>query len=174
MATHSSILVWRIPWTEESGVLQSMGLLRVGHDWATEQQQQQKVNTVASVVGAGFVTSFWRILLGVPVELNGLKHAETPLLKSLQGITVAHSWLHSELVHFFPPILGTETVTWVVKTWHAINSPLGLCMCAESCLTLWDPMNCSPPGSSAHGILSSKNTGAGCHFLLQGIFSAKG
>ena len=32
MATHSSILVWRIPWTEESGVLQSMGLLRVGHD----------------------------------------------------------------------------------------------------------------------------------------------
>ena len=32
MATHSSILVWRIPWTEEPGVLQSMGLQRVGHD----------------------------------------------------------------------------------------------------------------------------------------------
>ena len=32
MATHSNILAWRIPWTEESGGLQSMGLQRVGHD----------------------------------------------------------------------------------------------------------------------------------------------
>ena len=32
MATHSGILAWRIPWTEESGVLQSMGSQRVGHD----------------------------------------------------------------------------------------------------------------------------------------------
>ena len=32
MATHSSILAWRIPWTEEPGRLQSSGLLRVGHD----------------------------------------------------------------------------------------------------------------------------------------------
>ena len=35
MATHSSILAWRIPWTEEAGGLQSMGLQRVKHDWAT-------------------------------------------------------------------------------------------------------------------------------------------
>ena len=34
MATHSSILAWRIPWTEELGRLQSMGLQTVGHDWA--------------------------------------------------------------------------------------------------------------------------------------------
>ena len=32
MATHSSILTWRIPWTEEPGQLQSMGLQRVRHD----------------------------------------------------------------------------------------------------------------------------------------------
>ena len=32
MATHSSILVWRIPWTEEPGRLESMGSVRVGHD----------------------------------------------------------------------------------------------------------------------------------------------
>ena len=32
MATHSSILAWRIPWTEEPGGLQSIGLQRVGHD----------------------------------------------------------------------------------------------------------------------------------------------
>ena len=32
MATHSSILAWRIPWTEQPGRLQSMGSQRVGHD----------------------------------------------------------------------------------------------------------------------------------------------
>ena len=32
MATHSSILAWRIPWTEEPGGLQAMGLQKVGHD----------------------------------------------------------------------------------------------------------------------------------------------
>ena len=32
MATHSSILAWKIPWTEEPGELQSMGPRRVGHD----------------------------------------------------------------------------------------------------------------------------------------------
>ena len=32
MATHSSVLAWRIPWTEKPGRLQSMGSLRVGHD----------------------------------------------------------------------------------------------------------------------------------------------
>ena len=32
MATHSSILAWRIPWTEEPGGLQSMGSQRAGHD----------------------------------------------------------------------------------------------------------------------------------------------
>ena len=35
MAPHSSTPAWKIPWTEEPGRLQSMGLLSVGHDWAT-------------------------------------------------------------------------------------------------------------------------------------------
>ena len=35
MATHSSTLAWKIPWTEEPGRLQSMRSLRVEHDWAT-------------------------------------------------------------------------------------------------------------------------------------------
>ena len=34
LATHSSTLAWKIPWMEEPGRLQSMGSLRVGHDWA--------------------------------------------------------------------------------------------------------------------------------------------
>ena len=38
MANHSSILAWESPWTEEPGRLQSLGLQRVRHDLATEQQ----------------------------------------------------------------------------------------------------------------------------------------
>ena len=35
MATHSSTIAWKIPWTEEPGRIQSMGSQKVGHDWAT-------------------------------------------------------------------------------------------------------------------------------------------
>ena len=38
MATHFSTLAWRIPWTEEAGGLQSMGLQKVRHDLVTKQQ----------------------------------------------------------------------------------------------------------------------------------------
>ena len=51
--------------------------------------------------------------------------------------------------------------------------PGGSCTCAkslQSCLTLCDPMDCSPPGSSVHGDSLGENTGVGCHFLLQGFF----
>ena len=43
MATLSSVLAWKIPWTEKLGGLQSMGSQRVGHDWAT--------NTTTAVFG---------------------------------------------------------------------------------------------------------------------------
>ena len=43
MVTHSSILAWRIPWTEESGGLQSMGLQKVGHSWATKPPPLKKL-----------------------------------------------------------------------------------------------------------------------------------
>ena len=44
----------------------------------------------------------------------------------------------------------------------------------KSCPTLCDPMDCSPPGSSVHGDSPGKNTGVGCHALLQGIFPTQG
>ena len=40
----------------------------------------------------------------------------------------------------------------------------------QSCLTHCDPVDCSPPGSSVHGDSPGKNTGVGCHALLQGLF----
>ena len=47
MATHSSILAWETPWTEESGRLQSIGLQRVGHNLVTKQQQQWSVSVIS-------------------------------------------------------------------------------------------------------------------------------
>ena len=45
-----------------------------------------------------------------------------------------------------------------------------LCLIAQSCPTLCNPMNCSLPGSSVPGNFPGKNTRLGCHALLQGIF----
>ena len=45
MATHSSILVWKVPWTEEPGGLQSMESCRAGRDSATKKRKQIKTLT---------------------------------------------------------------------------------------------------------------------------------
>ena len=51
------------------------------------------------------------------------------------------------------------------------------CVCMkllQSCPTLWNTMDCSPQGSSVHGILQAKNTRVGCQALLQVIFPTQG
>ena len=49
-----------------------------------------------------------------------------------------------------------------------------LCLIVQWCLTLCGSMDCSPPGSSVHRDSLGKNTGVGCHALLQGIFPTQG
>ena len=49
-----------------------------------------------------------------------------------------------------------------------------LCLVCQSCLTLCDAMDCSPPGSSVHGDSPGKSARVGCHALLQGIFPSQG
>ena len=49
-----------------------------------------------------------------------------------------------------------------------------LCLVAQLCLTLCGPVDCSPPGSSVHGDSPDKNSGVGCHALLQRIFLNQG
>ena len=50
----------------------------------------------------------------------------------------------------------------------------GMCLVAQSCLTLCDPSDCSLPASSVHGDSPGKNAGVGNHALLQGIFPTRG
>ena len=49
MATHSSILAWEIPWTEEAGGLRALGLQRIRHDLATEPAPPHTVCVISSV-----------------------------------------------------------------------------------------------------------------------------
>ena len=49
-----------------------------------------------------------------------------------------------------------------------------MCLIAQSCLTLCNPMDCNPLGSSVHGDSPDKNTGVDCHPLLQGLFPRQG
>ena len=66
--------------------------------------------------------------------------------------------------------------------WEALPPPISpfpclhavLCLIPQSCLTLCDSMDCSPPGSSVHGDSPDKNTGVDCHALFQGIFPTQG
>ena len=71
-----------------------------------------------------------------------------------------------------PPLCRTA---WGFIFFKARNK---ITMCMYSVTQLWltlcDPLDCSPLGSSVHEIFSGKNTGAGCHFLLQGDFSNPG
>ena len=63
MATHSRALAWKIPWMEEPGRLQSMGSLRVGHDWETS----------LSRIGGGNGNPFQYSCLKNPMDRGELK-----------------------------------------------------------------------------------------------------
>ena len=55
MATHSSILAWKIPWTEEPGVVQSVDLQRVRHDWVTNTLTFFQTLKIRIVAKQGFL-----------------------------------------------------------------------------------------------------------------------
>ena len=80
MATHSSTLALKIPWTEEPGRLQSMGLLRVGHEWATSLSL--------------FTFLHWRRKRQpTPVFLPGESQGQRNLLGAIYGVTQSQTRL---------------------------------------------------------------------------------
>jgi len=82
MAPHSSTLAWKIPWTEEPGGLQSMGSLRVGHDWVTSLSL--------------FPFMHWRRKWQpTPVFLPGESQGPGSLVPSLESHRVGHDWIDS-------------------------------------------------------------------------------
>ena len=105
MAPHSSILAWTIPWTEEPGRLQSMGPLRVGHDWATSLSL--------------FTFVYWRRKWHpTPVFLPGESQGRGSLVGcGLWGRRVGHDWSDlaaaSHLFAFSHEVTTTLHFTWL-------------------------------------------------------------
>ena len=62
---------------------------------------------------------------------------------------------------------GRKGGLFVLGFFHLVRVCVPSCF---SCVRLCDPMDCSLPGSSVHGDSPGKNTGVGCHALVQGIF----
>ena len=96
----------------------------------------------------------------------------------VHGISQARilEWI---VISFLQGIFLTQGLNSHLLHWQADSLPLShqeipsvclLCLVAQLCLTLYNPMDCSLPGSSVHGDSPGKNTGVGCHSLLQGIF----
>ena len=114
MATHSSVLAWRIPGMGEPGALPSMGSHRVGHDWSDlAAENTYNLNNVKIII----------FLIYVPnVELGDG-------LQSLLG--------NQTSVH-----INVDSGWWRFS--HSVMS--------DSC----DPMDCSLPGSSVHGIFQAR------------------
>ena len=98
MAPHCSTLAWKIPWAEEPGRLQSMGLLRVGHDWATSLS--------LSCIGEGN---------GNPLQCSCLENPRDggAWLATVYGVTQSRTrlkWLSSSSKRYMNPNVYSSTV----------------------------------------------------------------
>ena len=103
MATHSSILAWRIPWTEESGWLLSVGSQRIGHDWAT--------NTFT------FNHSIVFTIYGVENEIKGKCTFIIFLIKQLQMILLNPSVWRNTQVDFLKLLISPALSKKKRKKW---------------------------------------------------------
>ena len=110
MTTHSATLAWKIPWTEEPCRLQSMGSLRVGHDWVTSLHFNNKYKLLSGASQVALVVKesacqcrrhrrhwfYWKI----PQKGNGNPFQDSCLRNSMnRGATVCgvakkvgHNW----------------------------------------------------------------------------------
>ena len=104
MATHSSTLAWKIPWTEEPGRLLSMGSQRVRHDWATSLHFTSLMIQINFFITTGtsvktFVdeSELFAKLLHCPLHCNKIIHLCKVLNKRNKNES-NYSILHSETV----------------------------------------------------------------------------
>ena len=150
MAPHSSTLAWKIPWMEEPGRLQSMGLLRVRHDWATSL--------------SFFTFMHWRRKWEpTPVFLPGESQGRGAWWAAVYGVAQSQTqlkWLSSSRQQFawpslcpllIPTMKHVEDVIyfeWDIGKRQELGHPFSFCCCSVSkfCPAFCDPTDCSMPG----------------------------
>ena len=100
MAPHSSTLSWKIPWMEEPGGLQSMGSLRVGHDWATSlslftfmhwRRKWQPIPVFLPGGSQGRGSLVWAAIFGVAQSRTRLKRLSGSTLSEFLSIPLSLS-----------------------------------------------------------------------------------
>ena len=129
MATHSSVLAWRIPGTGEPGRLPPMGLHRVGHDWS-------------NIAAAADNKKSLLLLLLLLSRFSHVRPCATPETAAHQA---PHPW--------DSPGKNTGVGCHFVLQCMKMKSESEV---TQSCLPPSDPMDCSPPGSSIHGIFQAR------------------
>ena len=107
------------------------------------------------------------------LSISFLKYAST-WIPNTSGPGISHKGLWSKLNTMQKLILRMDRVENLIFQSDVDSYRFCCCCVVQLCPTLCDPMNCSPPGSSVHGDSPGKNTTAGCHAFLQGIFPTQG
>ena len=123
MATHSSFLVWRIPWTEEPGRLQSMGSQRVRHNWETFTHS-------LSILWNNYLFSLL-ILLNEPNYCSHARHLQVSTLLDLNPVLLNQLFLiflfpEISICQIFASILGYLSFISLQYLYYTI---LGLNLC---------------------------------------------
>ena len=126
MAIHSIILAWRIPWTEETGGLQSIALQRVGHDWS----DSALVHSLNACVHHPPKFMYW----------NSNAQFDDVRRWSLWEV-IRSSWRGLEIP------LSSLSPSTMKKSESEVT---------QSCPTLCNPVGYSPSGSSVHGVLQAR------------------
>ena len=123
MATHSSVLAWRIPGMGEPGGLPSMGSHRVGHDWSDLAAEREKVEAVTDFLSLGSkITVDGDCSHEIKRQLLFGRKAMTNLDSVLKSRDILPTKVHIVTVMVFPVIMYTcESWTikegWALKNW---------------------------------------------------------
>ena len=140
MATHSSVLAWRIPGTGKPGGLPSMGSYRVGHDWS-----DLTAAAVSDVVEKVFSNLFF--LPKTKVQLKSIcpRAWDSAFTTNFQGMLTLV--IDNIVKHVVNPLWSKLVIP--IPRYPYASAQLLLR------LTLCDPMDCNPPGSSVCGIFQA-------------------
>ena len=142
MATHSSTLAWKIPWTEEPGRQQSLGSQRVGHDWATLLLHSSKASIFRH-------SAFFTVQLSHPHMTTGKTIASTSQTFVGKVISLLLNML-SKLVITFLPRSKRLLISWLQSPSAVILEPKKN--------KVWHCLHCFP-------ISFPWSDGTGCHDL---------
>ena len=168
--TQARILEW-VAFSFSKGIFPTQGLnpglptLQADSftSWATKEAHQVEANVKARVSIGGYKKTL--------ISCNSrAKKAKVQLQDLITGIVGLQNMLNSQTRLSSMPRSWPQLENRILRHWMETSGGMHCCCywVAKSCLTLCDPVDCSLPGSSVHGIFPGKNTEVGCRFLLQG------